>query len=248
MTADLKRALKVDHEGPYLGGWLHIPGGFSAEIAAAAGFDWCCVDRQHGMIGEADMLEMVRVLDLAGTPPIVRVSNCDTFEIGRALDAGARGVIVPVIRSAADAERAARACRFAPEGARSWATTRSKLYAEAPATEPANRAVACLPMVETSGALNDVAEIAATPGVDVLFVGPVDLRIELDLDDDGLEEACRAVIAACDAAGKAAGIFAGGAEQVRRWRDLGFDVIAIQSDSTLLAGASKAAVATASAR
>ena len=230
-------------EPPYLGGWCHIPGGFSAEIAAAAGFDWCCVDRQHGMLGEAEMIEMVRALTLTGTPTLVRVSGCERAEIGRALDAGADGVIVPVIGSAAEARAAAEACAFPPDGSRSWATTRSKLYQDIPDPEVSNRSITCLPMVETAGALREVEEIAMLPGVDALFAGPADLRIELGLSEAELEEACRSVVGACAAAEKPAGVFAGGADRVGYWLDLGFEVVAIQSDSALLLGAAREAVA-----
>jgi 4-hydroxy-2-oxoheptanedioate aldolase len=243
-SSRLLRALSAI-EAPYLGGWCHLPGSFSAEIIASAGFDWCCVDRQHGMIDEGSLFDMVRVLDLAGTPPLVRVSSSDPYEIGRALDAGARGVIVPVIRSVAEAERAASACRFASEGIRSWATTRLKLRQAVPDPLAVNDSTVCLVMIETREGLRDVSAIAELPGVDGLFVGPADLRLELDLDAEGLREACRAVVEACRANGKVAAVFAGGSEHVQDWFAQGFELIAIDSDSVLLLAAARDAVAAA---
>ena len=175
---------------------------------------------------------------------MVRVSNADPYEIGRALDAGARGVIVPVVRSVADAERAAAACRFPPEGTRSWATTRSKLWDTTPEPAATNASIICVIMIETGEALDDVGAIAALAGVDVLFAGPGDLRL-VSLGPDGLTEACRSIVRACKAHGKVPGVFAGGPQNVQAWRNEGFEFIAMESDSALLLSALQAAVSTA---
>ena len=94
-----------------VGGWCLIPSSFSAEIMARAGFDWVCIDTQHGMIGYEQMLHMLQGLAAARTPALVRVARNDSGEIGRALDAGASGVVVPMVNSAADAAAVVKACR-----------------------------------------------------------------------------------------------------------------------------------------
>ena len=232
---------------PLIGGWSHLPGGFVAEILGTANFDWCCVDRQHGLIDEADMFDMVRVLDLCGTPPVVRVSNSDTYEIGRALDAGAHGVIVPVVRGVKDAERAADACRFAPEGTRSWATTRSKLHSERPESAADNQRIACIVMIETVEALEVLEEIAGLAGVDGLFFGFGDLALAMGGKETSVNDAARSVVDCCRRHRKIAGVFAGGSDRVSVWLEQGFEFVAVDADSVLLMRAARAAVRSARA-
>ena len=175
-------------EGTTLGGWCHMPGGFAAEVMAAAGFDWILVDRQHGLIGESELFDMLRALTISGTPTFVRVSQADHGEIGRALDGGAHGVVVPQIGSVEEAQLVARACRYAPAGARSIGPTRAKLYDRAD-PRAADASVLCLPMIESRAGLDAVEAIAAVEGVDGLFVGPADLALDLGVEGGELDEA-----------------------------------------------------------
>ena len=116
---------------PALGAWLMIPSAFSAEIIAHAGFDWVCVDMQHGVIDYAQMVTMLQAVSSTAVTPLVRVPWNEPGIIGKSLDAGARGVIIPMVNSRADAERAVAACRYAPAGARSYGPS-------APTTPPAS--------------------------------------------------------------------------------------------------------------
>ena len=209
-----------------LGAWLHIPSGFAAELLATAGFDWCCIDRQHGLIGESDMFDMIRAIAGRGIEPAVRVSGAAPAEIGRALDAGASTVIVPNISSLAEAEAAAAACHFQPEGRRSYATTRSKAV-------PPGRSPRCFLMIETAPALALVDEIAAIRGVAGMFIGPADLLRALDDDPQALAAAVDRVAATCRSQGLEAGAFLGDGD-VTTWGDLGFSFLALASDSVLL--------------
>jgi len=228
-------------DGPTLGGWLHIPSGFAAEVMAAAGFDWCLIDRQHGLIGEAEMFDMLRALSISGTPSFVRVPRTDHAEIGRALDGGAHGVVVPQVDSADEARMVVRACRYAPDGARSIGPSRLKLYGRADPKE-ANASVLCLPMIESRAGLEAVEEIAAVEGVDGLFVGPADLGLDLGLQGDALDDVLRRIAQACAAQGKLAGAFGMGAARIPRWIELGYEFLAVDSDATFLLGAARAAV------
>lgn len=226
MTSEHTGADQGDHaQAVQLGAWLHIPSGFGTEIMAAAGYDWCCIDRQHGLIGESDMFDMIRAIAGTGVEPAVRVSSANAGEIGRALDAGAVTIIVPNIVSVDEAVTAAQACTFMPQGRRSFAATRSKLFG-APT-------VRCFAMIETAAALEQLNDIAATPGLTGLFVGPADLRRALLFDDAAVRAAVREVAQACADHGLVAGAFVGGAD-VAGWCDLGYTFLALDSDSTVL--------------
>ena len=211
-----------------LGGWLHIPSGFGTEIMAAAGYDWLCIDRQHGLIGESDMFDMIRAMAGTGVEPAVRVSSVSAGEIGRALDAGAVTIIVPNIVSVDETVTAAQACAFMPQGRRSFAATRSKLFG-APTVQ-------CFAMIETAAALEQLDEIAAIPGLTGLFVGPADLRRALLFDDAAVRAAVRKVGQACADHGLVAGAFVGGAD-IAGWCEMGYTFLALDSDSTLLLAA-----------
>jgi 4-hydroxy-2-oxoheptanedioate aldolase len=228
-------------EGTTLGGWCHMPSGFAAEVMATAGFDWILVDRQHGLIGESDMFDMLRALTISGTPTFVRVSQADHAEIGRALDGGAHGVVVPQIGSVDEAEMVARACRYAPAGARSIGPTRAKLYGR---TDPraADASVVCLPMIESRAGLDAVEAIAAVDGVDGLFVGPADLALDLGVEGAELDDAMRHIAAVCRGRGKLAGAFGMGAARIPGWIELGYEFLAIDSDATFLLQAARAAL------
>ena len=146
---------------------------------AAGGFDWVAVDAQHGPVDRAGLHAIGRALADAVAPFVVRVPSVDPAWIGAALDAGAAAVIVPSVTGTSDAVLAARSSRYPPEGDRSWGPFPPLWGGTAPDAAEANAARSCLAMVETVGALADVDEIAATPGIDGLFVGPFDLALAL---------------------------------------------------------------------
>jgi 4-hydroxy-2-oxoheptanedioate aldolase len=223
---------------PALGCWSHIPGSFAAEVLLSAPFDWWCIDRQHGMVDEAALLGMLQIAGARGMCAFVRTTGQDPAEIGRALDMGADGVIVPMVHEPAQAEAVAAACRFPPEGTRSWGPTRRRM--SPPLADPAaqNRATACFVMVESRQGLENVEAIAAAPGVDGIFLGPGDLGLALG-DAGSVPEAAAAIVAACSAHGKVAGVFGGGLAATQNWRARGFTFIALQSDSALLADAAR---------
>lgn len=185
-----------------------MPGAMSAEALGKAGFDWVLIDMQHGCMDYETALSMIRAIDLSSAAPIVRVPWNDPGIIGRVLDAGALGVVIPMIQSAADARRAVDACLYPPAGSRSFGPVRVGLRDGPGYFATANARVAVIPMIETAQALEEVEAIAATPGVDALFVGPFDLSIALGLppgDNDG-EPVFDAAIARITAAAKASGV------------------------------------------
>ncbi len=256
------------------GAWLTLTEPLVGYLLAGAGFDWLCVDEQHGGAGPADTAALIGAAAAAAagaggagaggagsgaggvaTQVLVRVPWNRPEHIGRALDSGARGVIVPMVESAAEAADAAAACRYPPRGRRSWGPSRTGYTVPgAGAVAESNDRVLCLVMIETPAALDRVEEIAAVPGVDGIFVGPFDLSIALgrpvdEMLADGAPGApLPRIAAACRAAGVIAGAYAGSVDRAAALRDRGFDLLAVASDTDLLQSAARAAAADARTR
>lgn len=219
------------------GAWCSIPSSFSAEILGRVGFDWACVDQQHGLAGPDALLTMLQALDATDTPAFVRVPWNEPAPIMRALDLGAVGVIVPMIEDAEQARSAVRACRYAPAGIRSYGPTRAGLVSGEAPTDEVNRRVICAVMIETGRALHELDAIVAVEGIDVLFVGPADLRVSLgapSITDPGFVEQLRRIAEAARAAELVAGIFCPTIEAVMAWRELGYQMLAVGSDVRML--------------
>lgn len=227
-----------------IGGWCHVDSSYSVEIMARAGFDWCCLDMQHGLHTLGGLVAGVQALTAAGCAGYVRVGANRHEDIARSLDAGARGVIVPQVSSAEQARAAVAACRYPPSGQRSWGPVRAKLGPSRPEPSDLDRAADCFVMIEDRAGLDALDAIAAVPGLSGVFVGPADLALSLDGDpyranaDATLEVAGR-IAAVCERAGIVPAVFAG--SSVGRWRRAGFSMLAVDSDSTLLLSAARAA-------
>ena len=213
---------------------------------ARVGFDWLVVDAQHGPVGRDGLYGVGRALADAPLPWLVRVPSVDPEWIGASLDAGAAGVIVPSVTGRADAERAALATRYPPLGERSWGPFGPLWSGQAPGTEDANEGVRCWVMIETPGALDEVEEIAATPGVDGLFVGPFDLSLSLGttpdalLGDHGDDSPVARVVAAAERQGIDVGAFAGTPENSRRFRAFGIGFLAVTNDAEVVQAGARA--------
>lgn len=236
-----------------VGGWCHIDSAYAVEIMGRAGFDWCCLDTQHGLLRTSDLLAGMHALASAGCPGYVRVAANRHEEIARALDVGAQGVIIPQVSSAAEARSAVAACRYAPTGNRSWGPVRAKLLPSRPDPAQLDRKAECFVMIEDRAGLEALDAIAAVPGLTGIFVGPADLALSLDGDPYGASAECTLDVAsgiatACTREGIVPAVFAGGAGQVDRWRQAGFTMLAVDSDSTLLHNAARNTAATARQR
>lgn len=216
------------------GGWLSTSDAFVAETMGGLGFDYLCIDMQHGLADYTRALAMLQALTDRGAVPLARVPWNEPGIIGRMLDAGALGVIVPMVNSVEEAHAAVSACRYAPDGARSWGPTRAARLHDSYSTEAANSAIACIPMIETATAVAAIDDILAVDGIDAIYIGPADLSITYGLepagDNDGaFAEALDTVLAACDRHGVVPGIHANPALAQKR-RDQGFRMITIASD------------------
>jgi 4-hydroxy-2-oxoheptanedioate aldolase len=231
---------------PVFGLWAALPSPFSIELMAYPGVGYVCVDQQHGVIDYAVAVDMFRAAEGRGLVPFTRVPANETWLISKSLDAGAQGVIVPLVNTRAEAAAAVAACRYPPKGIRSYGPIRSSVISAARDMETLGDAVLCFVMVETREALNNIEDIASTPGLDGIYIGPADLALGLglppDLDKTEPEHvaAVEKIRAACARHGIVAGIQCASGKFGRDYAERGFGLITIAKDSALLqAGARK---------
>lgn len=217
-----------------LGGWVSTPNAATTEVMARAGFDYVAIDGQHGLIDLADIVRLLQVVALGDSVPLARVPRNEPGIIGQVLDAGAMGVIVPMVNSAAEATAAVQAASYPPDGHRSFGPAgigmrRPGYFADAA------KSVICIPMIETVAALDALDDILAVPGVDVIYVGPADLSISLGLppgnndDDPRFVEALDRILAGCERHGVVPGIHAT-PNLVARRQEMGFRMVTAIND------------------
>jgi 4-hydroxy-2-oxoheptanedioate aldolase len=244
ISAGKRLRAKWDAGQPAFGMWAGIPSSLTAELAAAAGYDYVCVDLQHGCSDEATMISMFQATQGAGAAPLARLVWNEPWLIMRALDLGAVGVILPLIDSAADAARAVEACRYPPHGRRSYGPVRAEMAFGSASLESLGTEALCFAMIETRQGLDNLDEIAATPGLDGLYIGPSDLAIALGLpprpvaaelgeDRRPLAEAINRVREACAANGLIAGMHCGGGAVAEQYARDGFRLITVAVDTSL---------------
>lgn len=231
-----------------VGHWISLPSPAVAELVAGLGPDWLVIDTEHAPTDGETVENMIRGLAGTGVVPFVRVAGNDPVLIKKALDRGALGVVVPLVNTAQQAEHAVAGARFPPEGIRGVAGVRANRYGlDLPSYLAGwNAQVTVICQIETPGALDHVDEIAATPGVDVLFVGPNDLSANLGLfrqfDHPEFRGGLDRVLAAARRHGKIAGIMASHADDAVQRLGEGFRFISIGSDTRLLMSAVGAAL------
>lgn len=225
--------------------WASMPVTFSAEILAKSGVDYICVDQQHGLMDYTSLVPMFQAVESGGATPITRVLKNDSGLIGKALDAGAWGVIVPLVSAAEEAARAVAACRYPPHGVRSYGPTRAGGVIGSTDPEALGGEVLCIVMVETREGLDRLDEISATPGLDGIYIGPSDLALSLGLTPT-LEvkekvhvEAVERIREACDQQGIIAGIHSPNGAWAGQHAEAGFDMITVAADASLLSVAAR---------
>jgi len=223
-----------------LGVWLSIPSIISAETAARVGYDYVCIDNQHGVNVYQTTVAMAQAVVLGGGTPICRVPWNEPGIIGKMLDAGIEGIIVPMVNSVAEAQAVVRAGRYAPIGARSFGPViagmrRSNHF------DWAGDGIALIPMIETVEAISNLDDILAVPGIDAIYVGPADLSITLGLkpgNNDGeakFDDALATIVKGCQNAGIVPGIHATAA-LVEKRLEQGFRMITVTSDALAMRG------------
>ena len=239
-----KRRLRQGY--PVIGHWISLPSPAVAELLAGFGMDWLLIDTEHGPAEWETVEDLIRAMKGTLVTPLVRVAGNEPVLIKKALDRGAMGALIPLVRTAEEARAAVAACKYPPEGIRGVAGTRVSRYgADLPHYVAAwNREVLVACQIETAEGLENVDGIAATPGIDVLFVGPNDLSANLNrfrqFDHPEFVRAVERVLAAATQHGIAAGYMVGGVEEALARIDQGFRFMALGSDARLLAGAAAA--------
>lgn len=222
--------------------------GMAARLARL-GFDWVCLDMQHGRYSRTEIIDVARSFPPELADLVVRVPSCDFTAIGAALDAGARAVIVPQIESAMQAQQAVTATFYPPIGDRSWGQFGRIWGGPTLTAEEANASITCAVMIESAAALLAVEEIAAVEGVGQLFVGPYDLSLSLGttvpalLDDDSDGGPLARIVQAAAAYGRTVGGFAGTPEVAERFRERGITCVAVATDLWITAEGARMAFA-----
>ncbi len=235
---------------PVLNGWLMIGDPFAAEIMAAQGYDSLTVDMQHGALDYAAALPMLQAMGGSSPVPMVRVPWRDPAHVMKALDAGAMGVICPMVNTAREAAEFVSYMRYPPQGQRSYGPTRAAVAMGGYGTEMDDEVLA-FAMVETAEAVRNLDAIAATPGLDGIYVGPIDLTLGtqegrlapgFDREEPEMIRLLETILEACRKAGIRAALHCGTPGYAARAVGWGYDLVTISGDAALLAGAADASV------
>ena len=229
-------------------GWCAMPNSFSAELMAHAGWDSLTIDLQHGLVDYQAAVTMLQAISTTAVPPTARVPWVEPGIIMKMLDAGAMGIICPMINTPEDAAKFVGACKYAPLGYRSSGPTRAVVYAGSDYLSNANEEILAIAMIETTQALDNLDAILDTPGLDGVYIGPTDLAMTmgappvLDPTDKDVVVAIERIIDAANARGLGAGIHCATPEYASKMIQRGAKLVTIASDGRILAAAAAAAV------
>jgi 4-hydroxy-2-oxoheptanedioate aldolase len=230
-------------------GWLAIPNAFSAEMYSRAGWDSCTVDMQHGVQDYLSCIACFQGMNGSGAVPMVRVPWNEPGIIGKVLDAGAYGIICPMVNTEAEARALVQYSKYPPKGTRSNGPVRAGLYGEGGSYQKtANDEIILMPMIETKTAIGNLDAILAVEGIDAVYIGPSDLSFsygkepKLDVEDPEILAIYDKLIAATAKRGIAAGIHCGSAAYAKKAIKMGFKMTTISNEVGLMVNAAKAAI------
>ena len=235
--------------GAVINGWLGIPSSVAAENMAQAGWDSLTVDLQHGLVDYQTAVTMLQGVTTTATVPLARVPWLEPGIIMKLLDAGAYGIICPMINTRAECEALIAACRYPPLGYRSFGPVRATWYAGADYWKHANDAVIAMAMIETKTAMENLDEILSVRGLDGIYIGPNDLALTLGRAPSGVPtdpvvvDAIKHIVAGAKRHAIPAGIHCGSTAMAKEMIALGFQFVTLLADNAFLATAAKAAVA-----
>ena len=231
---------------PTINGWCSIGNSFTAEIMASQGFDSVSVDAQHGALDYSAALPMIQAIDGKGMLPMARVPWREPGIIMKMLDAGAMGIICPMINTRAEAEEFVSYMRYPPLGQRSFGPTRVGFGRPGYNVKDANADVLALAMIETASGVANLDEIAATPGLDGLYVGPADLTLGVtngrlgpgfDRTEEEMVDVIKRIAAAAKANGIGAVLHCGTPDYAAKAIGWGYNMVTVSGDVRLLAAA-----------
>ena len=248
---DNKVIAKWNKKEVVLNSFLSIPNTLTAEIMSEQGYDALTIDYQHGMIGFSDLLTMLQSIRNSGVTPICRVSGLDHAVISKVMDAGALGIICPMINNRKQAEQLVKDSKYPPVGIRSFGPTRANFTVSSNYFYESNDGTFCLAMIETQEAFDNLDDIASTPGLDGLYIGTADLTIGLnqgkltpgfDRAEPEMIESKKKILEVAHKHGKVACLHCGTPEYAAKATEWGFDLVTITNDVRLLSGAAAAHV------
>ena len=235
--------------GAAVNGWLAIPNSFSAETMAHQGWDSLTIDLQHGVIDYPAMVTMLQAISTTATVPVVRVPWLEPGILMKALDAGAYGVICPMVNCREDAQELVAYTHYAPRGTRSFGPVRALLYGGPDYPQHANDTIVTFAMIETAAALDNLDDILSVEGLDAIYIGPSDLSLALgctptfdDLDPPAAQ-AVEHILARAKAHGVVAGIHNGSTEAALKRIAKGFQFVTVGSDARLMAAGAQQVMA-----
>ncbi len=242
MTKDIIREAQ-NNKKTILAAWASLGSPYGIELAGEAGWQVIVIDQQHGIGGNGELIACLTAARAASLPALVRVASLDEGLIGRALDAGAQGVMVPMINSADDAKRLVQAVKYPPSGMRSWGPYRGRFFTKGEYFSEANDWTIACAQIETREALENLDEILLTDGLDMVLVGPNDLCISLtegqarDIRHPDVLKALEDILTKCRKHSVIAGVFANDADYAKPLIKAGWDVVAVGTDVGLLGSA-----------
>jgi 4-hydroxy-2-oxoheptanedioate aldolase len=223
-----------------INGWLHIPSSWSAEVMAHQGYDSLTVDLEHGLVDFQAAIPMLQAISTTDVVPLARAPWNEPGIIMKLLDAGAYGVICPMVETAEECGRFVGACRYHPHGYRSLGPTRARLYGGADYEQHANDEILTFAMVETGRAVENIDQIVGVPGLNGVYIGPGDLslslglRKRLDNDEPAFLGALDTILATCARHGVVAGIHTNDPAYALQMIARGFRLVTVMTDTTLL--------------
>ncbi len=230
-------------------GWLAIPNSFSAETMAQQGWDSLTIDLQHGVVDYQAMVPMLQAISTTPTVPVVRVPWLEAASIMKALDAGAYGVICPMVNTREDAQKLVAWSHYAPRGTRSFGPIRALLYGGADYAAHANDTIVTFAMIETAQALDNLDAILSVEGLDAVYIGPSDLSLALgckpvfDDVDPPVAQAIDHILERATAHGLKAGIHNGRTDVALARIAKGFRFVTVSSDARLMAAGAQQVMA-----
>ena len=230
-------------------GWLAIPNGFSAESMAHQGWDALTIDLQHGLIDYQAMVQMLQANSTTDTVPVVRVPWLEPGILMKTLDAGAYGVICPMVNTREDAQKLVAWTHYQPRGTRSFGPVRALLYGGADYPQHANDTIVAFAMIETAQALDNLDAILSVEGLDAIYIGPSDLSLALgckptfDDVDPPVAQAIDHILERAKAHGVVAAVHNGTPEAALARVAKGFQFVTVSSDARLIAAGSQQVLA-----
>ena len=232
-----------------INGWLEIPSSFSAEVMSHQGWDSLTIDMQHGAINHSDVLQILQAISTTEVIPMARLNWNEPGQIMKVLDAGAYGIICPMVSNREQAEKFVQACLYPPKGYRSFGPTRGFMYGGRDYVDHANDEILKLAMIETKGALKELDKIMSTPGIDGVYIGPADLSLAIGekpgFDKPEAHPTYEQLVNILKHAKKhnlVAGIHNATPEYAKKMIDLGFQIVTVGSDRIFMSDGAKSIV------